>query len=106
MISRKQSYSYLISHGSLSKVRDAGLVSDRWGPRNSFKPANGWRCKASDQVEMILDLNKYEIRYVIPSTYNDKGVIAFEDIEKTSYRAAIAMHDYDDKIEFISYYSQ
>ena len=49
---------------------------------------------------MILDLNKYTLSYKC----NDKDYgIAFQDIEQTTYRAAVGFYHQQDSIEFISY---
>ena len=99
LISHKgKGYNYLISHGALSY----GDEKDSWGSDDRFVAVNKWRCKAGDIVEMILDLNVLELRYITPST-DGKEVVAFNKIENTSYRAAVAMYNDVDSIELLSY---
>ena len=58
------------------------------------------RCKTGDIVDMILDLEKLELRYMV----NDEDFgIAFENIEDTEYKAAISMNKSPDEIELIKY---
>ena len=98
LISKKgKSYCYLISHGSLS----FGDKDDSWGGNDSFRAAKRWRCDEGDVVEMILDLNKLELRYIIPDVAGE--IVAFTEIENTAYRAAIGIFNSKDSIEFISY---
>merc|ERR1712039_294224 len=51
----------------------------------------GPHCKGGDIVEMILDLEQRTLRYKVNDS--DNGV-AFENIEKTEYKAAIWMYTY------------
>ena len=62
-------------------------------PSNTNKKLQsyGVDCQNGDILEMILNLNQYTLRYKING--KDYGV-AFEDIEKTKYRAAIFMYVY------------
>ena len=47
---------------------------------------HGEKCKEGDIVDMILDLERLEIRYSV----NDKDLgVAFKEIEQTEYRAAV-----------------
>ena len=44
---------------------------------------------------MICDLEKYQLKFIINN--HDYG-IAFDEIEKTKYRAVINLHDVNDSI--------
>ena len=58
------------------------------------------KCVSGDIVEMILDLNKYELSFTCNG--QDFGV-AFQKMEKTTYRAVIDAYYNGDEIELISY---
>ena len=94
-------YSYVISHASLSVGDCKTHDLEDFDYDGSFQEANGWCCKEGDVVEIILDIDKLELRYKIPS--NADEIIAFEGIENTEYRAGIAMYNDGDAIQFISY---
>ena len=53
-----------------------------------------------DIIEMILDLNAKQLRFICNS--EDFGV-AYEQIEDTSYRAAVSFYDEDYSIQFLEY---
>ena len=57
-------------------------------------------CVTCDIVEMILDLNKLELRYKVNGNELDA---AFTDIEQTDYKAVISMNWTGDSIQFVSY---
>ena len=57
-------------------------------------------CQKGDIIDMILDLNKFELRYCV----NDKDYgVAYEGIEQTEYRVVVDMFNEDDSIKLISY---
>ncbi len=60
----------------------------------------GTKCKSGDIVEMILDLDKRTLSYIING--KDYG-IAEDQIEKTEYRAGVTLYKNDDKITLLSY---
>ena len=55
---------------------------------------------SGDVIEMILNLNKREIRYCVNG--EDFGV-AFSDIEATQYKAVVSTNGATQSVEFISY---
>ena len=60
----------------------------------------GEYCREGDVIEMILNLNKLQLSYRV--TEKDYG-IAFNNIEDTTYRAALCLHYRGDIIELLSY---
>ena len=70
------------------------------GRRCEYSPNSDKEFVDGDIIEMILDLNKMELRYMVNE--HDYG-IAFKDIENTSYRGALSFYDEDHSIEFIEY---
>ena len=58
------------------------------------------KCVKGDIIDMILDLDKKELRYI--RNGEDYGV-AFENIEDTEYIAAIDMYGGEDSIQIMSY---
>ena len=71
-----------------------GLYLTSAGRYGIDKPKDG------DIIEMIIDLNKRTLRYFCNGI--DLGD-AYQDIDKTTYRAAISMYNRDDCIELIAY---
>lgn len=65
-----------------------------WGKPNSY----GKHAKDGDIVEMIVDLEKMTLRYLINE--EDQG-IAHENIFKDRYRVAVYLYEIDCKIELI-----
>ena len=65
--------------------------------------AKGRRSIEGDIIEMVLDLNKLEIRFILND--KDQGV-AFEDIEKTDYKAAVDIWKGTDTIQLLSFESE
>ena len=58
------------------------------------------KCLSGDVIDMILDLEKLELSYIV----NGKNFgVAFTEIEKTEYRAVVSANVVDDAIEFVSY---
>ena len=83
-------YGWLLNYRQLTEG-DTKNIRGRYAPR---------RCKTGDIVEMILDLDKFQLKYVVNG--EDFGV-AFDNIEDTGYRVAVSMNKTNDEIEFISY---
>ena len=54
-----------------------------------------------DIIEMILDLNKFTLTF--KRSANDKVIAQFDNIEKTSYRAAVSLYAKEESWELISY---
>merc|ERR1712228_11418 len=70
---------------------EGGYLMDPKMIRHQKLKQYGPRCKNGDVVEMILDLEQMTLRYKVNDI--DYGV-AFENIEKTQYKAAIFMYVY------------
>ena len=66
-------------------------IGESYGKRKS---------KSGDIIEMILDLNKHTLSYMVNE--EDWGT-AFDNIEQTSYRAVVAAGYWWDKFELLSY---
>ena len=85
-------YGYSSTHGQLtSGDQDFAWEKCRYGER---------KCQQGDVIDMILDLNKLEIRYFV--NHRDYGV-AFENIDDTSYRVCICVHEKKDVLKFVEY---
>ena len=70
------------------------------GDDNENKHYGETNCVTGDIVDMILDLDKMELRYC--HNTKDYGV-AFQNIEKTAYKAVVSTNDINDSVELISY---
>ena len=82
---------YIITlHGRQSDPQNVVRYKQEW-----FRPA----VKDGDIIEMILDLNKLVLIFKI----NNVEKVKFEDIENTSYRAALATYREGEKFTLISY---
>ena len=57
-------------------------------------------CGTGDEIEMILDLNKKELRYKVNN--QDYGV-AHDNIEQTSYQAAVSFFQSNDCIQLLEF---
>ena len=64
-------------------------------------PKYGTIVHNDDTIDMILDLNNQTLRYFC--NQQDFG-IAYQNIELTSYRAALSIFQQDDCIELVSYH--
>ena len=90
-----KSYGWIITGNKLSK----GDVNEL--TINNKRKRYGKRiCVGGDIIDMILDLDRKELRYM--RNEEDYGV-AFENIEDTEYVAAIDMSGEQDLIQIISY---
>ena len=77
-------------------VGAAFVIGDKTNSRRKY----GGRCSTGDIVEMILDLDKLELKYIIND--KDQGV-AFTKIEATEYKACISGHNYKTAYKLLSY---
>eukprot|EP01083_Nonionella_stella_P126425 382661_1 len=84
-------YMYCVTYAYLSK----GDLGDGRHDVDSY----GTRCVKGDIIDMILDLNKLELKYVV----NDKDYGVAFNVEKTSYKAVLNMSGYGYAIELVSY---
>ncbi len=86
-------YGYSSTHGrtTIGDYNLNDIVSLKYGVR---------KCKEGDVIEMILDLNKLQLKYI--ASGEDFGV-AFNDIENTSYRVAVCVHQQGDIFQFLKY---
>ena len=86
-----KSYSWIVILGQASYGDD--IDWHRYGS-DTFTICSG------DIVTMILDLEKYELRY----KYNDQDCgVAFSNIERTGYKAVVSMFQENTVIELMSY---
>ena len=71
------------------------------GSHSGRYPYGKLKCQSGEHIiEIVLDLNEYNLKFIHNGI--DQG-IAFEDIEKTSYRVVFGGYKQHDKIELISY---
>ena len=71
------------------------------GPKGQLTNANyGIKCKSGDIVEMFCDFNEMTLRYSVNG--KDYG-IAFENIQKCAYKAAINLRTPQEAVEFLSH---
>ena len=83
-------YAYEAKNSMDKTASDGNLMKPESMSHHVWK-SYGANCKDGDIVEMILNLEEYTLSFKVNDI--DYGV-AFEDIEKTKYRAAIFMYVY------------
>ena len=74
-----------------TRYKDKGWLMDPKTYTQTMLREYGPQCKNGDVIEMILDLEQMTMRYKVNGV--DLG-IAFEEVEKTEYKAAIFMYAY------------
>ena len=79
-------YAYICTQGSLNG----------YGKQKPLLPL----CKQNDIIDMFVDLNTYQISYAIN---HGLKVLAFANIAKDEYRAAISMCNLEDTIQLLLY---
>ena len=71
------------------------------GTHSARYPYGKLKCQSGEHIiEIILNLNEYNLQFIHNGIHQG---IAFEDIEKTSYRVVFGGYKKGDKIELISY---
>ena len=91
--SRHRAYGYMVTHKLLIPGEDSNRILE-WAEH---------KCKSGDILEMCLDLHRRELSYSV----NDMSLgIAYQDIEQTSYRAAVSLWDRGDCVELLAYSSR
>ena len=96
-------YAFNLAYARLTQGDDGD--GDR--PSGSLAPAEQYskhrtrrtRCKTGDTVDMVLDLNRLELRY----SQNDRDYGVAFSVEKTAYRAGVFMFREGDSVELVSY---
>ena len=88
---RVDNFSEEYGYGWLVNYQQISARWSRYGHRD---------CKAGDIIQMILNLNDWTLRYILNG--KDLGV-AWNNIEKTTYKAVVSANNKDDSIEFVSY---
>ena len=86
-----QGYGWTFNYQEITTVAGSFSRHIRYGKR---------KCLTGDIIDMILDLEKLEIRFIVNE--EDWGV-AFQNIEKTEYKAVVSANIELDAIELISY---
>ena len=96
VMNKNDGYGYLIRYmdGLCAHLTNPG------DPGNAGKKYGSKKLESGDIIEVILDLNKLCLSYKVNDI--DLGV-AFKNIEKTTYRAAVTFYNKNEKISFISY---
>ena len=82
-------------------VYNVAALTDRRGghvPQDSTKKLYGVKVESGGIVEMHCDMNKRELRFSINGI--DYGV-AYTNIERTEYRAAVALYEKDDIVSLL-----
>ena len=82
-------YGYAVNRGT--------LVDEETGSKADYGTKYGTNCKEGDIVEMLIDLDKLELKYIV----NGKDYGKAFEIEKTAYKAAVNLFARDDEIEII-----
>eukprot|EP01084_Bolivina_argentea_P279175 477244_1 len=97
---------WVSSHGYAIEASNCTNTSSKQGnimdPNDTFfkvTKSYGVKCKKNDIILMILDLNECTLKFEINGT--DYGV-AFSNIEKTKYIAAIFMYAYGSRSETVT----
>ena len=68
--------------------------------KNKNPSFNIKRCREGDIIDMYVDFNKAEIKFSV----NDEDLgVAFKDIAKSEYRAAVSIKNQKDKFELLLY---